>query len=236
MPFFIGDPRPFERGSFFLLLYNYALFPHKSCIKNFLSFFPETIDKLKDICYNVITVKQSEVEIMRTYKFNEVCKTKTEEEIYDLFATASIIVSKLNVEPLYPIDAELKYTKSVRKLGLCSVNHTRQTTSIYLTDSCLLLDDDMILNTLIHELLHTLPNCQDHKFLWKTYAGRIQKMTGINISRVANVKDLTSKINYKYIVKCRACGAEWGYGRMAKIVENPSEYRCRCKGEIERIR
>ena len=173
---------------------------------------------------------------MRTYKFNEVCKTKTEEEIYELFATASIIVSKLNVEPLYPIDAELKYTKSVRKLGLCAVNHTRQTTSIYLTDSCLLLDDDMILNTLIHELLHSLPNCQDHKFSWKTYAKQIQKMTGINISRLANVEDLTSKINYKYIVKCRACGAEWGYARMTKIVKNPSEYRCRCKGEIERIR
>ena len=173
---------------------------------------------------------------MRTYKFNEVCKTTTEENVYELFSTAILVVSKLNINHIYPLDIELKYIKSIRKLGVCAVNHTRQTCTIYLSDTCLLLGDEVILNTLIHELLHTFPNCQDHRFQWKAYAEQIQKMTGINITRLADVKNSTSQINYRYIVKCTKCGTEWGYGRSTKIVKNPSHFHCKCGGEIERLK
>ena len=173
---------------------------------------------------------------MRTYKFNQVCKTRGEREIYDLFETALSIVSRLKVDPLYPVDMELKFAKSVRKFGFCCVDHLKETSTIHLTDTLLLLDDDSILNTLIHELLHTLPNCQDHGSQWKAYSKEIYKMTGIEISRLSELPIPASQLNYKYLIKCSQCGKEYGFGRTTKVLNNLSGYNCHCGGKLERIR
>lgn len=173
---------------------------------------------------------------MRTYKFNEVCKTRTEKELYDLFGTALSIVSMLKVDPLYPIDLELKFAKSVRKFAFCYVDHRKATSTIHLTDTLLLLDDDMILNTLIHELLHTLPNCQNHGPQWKAYGKKIHKMTGIEISRLGELPIPASQLNYKYVIKCTNCGKEYGFARMSKVLNNLAYHNCGCGGNLERIR
>ena len=41
--------------------------------------------------------------------------------------------------------------------------------------------DKAIINTIYHELLHTLPNCQNHGKVWKMYANQVNKLTGLNI-------------------------------------------------------
>ena len=48
------------------------------------------------------------------------------------------------------------------------------------------LDNQTIKNTIIHEILHCLPACNNHGILFKSYAKYINKKLGYNISRLGN--------------------------------------------------
>lgn len=45
-----------------------------------------------------------------------------------------------------------------------------------------------IKNTILHELLHTFPECQNHLKIWKSYANKVNSLTGLNICRVGGNK------------------------------------------------
>ncbi len=46
------------------------------------------------------------------------------------------------------------------------------------------LQDKVIKNTIIHELIHCMPNCNDHGEIFKKYAKYINQNLGYDISRV----------------------------------------------------
>ena len=48
--------------------------------------------------------------------------------------------------------------------------------------------DKAITNTIYHELLHTLPGCQNHGKLWKMYAKKVHDLFGFNICRIGGDK------------------------------------------------
>ena len=48
------------------------------------------------------------------------------------------------------------------------------------------LDDNIIKNTIIHELIHCLPYCDNHGLEFKNYANYINSKLGYNISRLGN--------------------------------------------------
>lgn len=48
--------------------------------------------------------------------------------------------------------------------------------------------DKAITNTLYHELLHTLPGCQNHGRVWKSYATRVKILFGYDVKRVGGDK------------------------------------------------
>lgn len=104
------------------------------------------------------------------------------------------------------------------------------------------LDEKIIKNTIIHELLHCLPYCNNHGKVFKKYAKLINEKLGYNITRAGNKKEDFEKSNmeyeedkeYKYKIVCTKCGNIFYRKRLTKNFVK--KYRCsRCLGKLDVI-
>lgn len=103
------------------------------------------------------------------------------------------------------------------------------------------LDNKIIKNTIIHELIHCIPFCNNHGKEFKKYAKYINENLGYYIQRVGNIKEDYEKsniqyhempINYRYKMKCENCGQK--ILRQRFNVKNTQRYRCgKCGGKIQ---
>jgi predicted SprT family Zn-dependent metalloprotease len=102
--------------------------------------------------------------------------------------------------------------------------------------------EDGTLNTVIHELLHTIDGCLNHGEQWKRYANKINRIYGMNIKRTSNAEDkgverTVTKVDYKYILQCQGCNQIFRRSRQTQFVTNPQIYKCGgCGGDIKRIK
>lgn len=104
------------------------------------------------------------------------------------------------------------------------------------------IDDQIALDVIMHELLHTVKGCFNHGTKWKKYAEYINwKLPQYNIRRVATKGDIALIIErkepvYKFILRCTKCGQEVKRQKETKVVINYKRYRCgKCDGKLERI-
>lgn len=102
------------------------------------------------------------------------------------------------------------------------------------------LNEDIIKNTIIHELIHCLPYCNNHGATFKKYACLINAKLGYNISRAGNKKEDFQKSNleykekeeYKYKIKCEKCDKIFYRKRLQKNFTR--KYRCsKCLGKLK---
>ena len=104
------------------------------------------------------------------------------------------------------------------------------------------LEDNIIKNTIIHELIHCIPYCNNHGVEFKKYANIINNNYHYNISRVgdkkkdfenSNVEFIeTKKYNYKII--CKGCNQEFYRQRLVKNFIK--KYRCAKCGSIFEVK
>ena len=104
------------------------------------------------------------------------------------------------------------------------------------------LNDEIIKNTIMHELIHCIPFCNNHGKEFKKYADYINNKLGYNITTKGNVKSDFEKSNleyteindYKYKIICNNCGQIIYRKRF-----NPTlikKYRCgKCKGRLKLV-
>ena len=105
------------------------------------------------------------------------------------------------------------------------------------------LEDSIIKNTIIHEIVHCIPKCNDHGKEFKKYAEYINQNLGYNISRVGNIEEDYKKSNleykkndkvFKYKIACKKCGQIIYRERLRKSLIK--RYRCgKCKGKLELV-
>ena len=104
------------------------------------------------------------------------------------------------------------------------------------------LEDNIIKNTIIHELIHCIPYCNNHGLEFKKYAKLINNAYGYDISRVGDKKKDYEKSNleysegqkYNYKVVCKGCDQEFYRQRINK--EFTKKYVCgKCKSKFEII-
>lgn len=105
------------------------------------------------------------------------------------------------------------------------------------------LNDEIIKNTIIHEIIHCFPNCNDHGQEFKKYANVINTRLGYNITRVGNKEkdykesnmEYNEKQSYNYKIECKKCGQTFLRQRCNKNLTK--KYRCgKCGGKLEVIR
>ena len=139
-----------------------------------------------------------------------------------------------------PKEEEFHYIK--RRRRKYKVYDIFQKHTIEISKWVMELDDNIIKNTIIHELIHCLPYCNNHGKEFKKYANIINEKLKYNITRLGNKKEDYKKSNkeykeeenYKYKIKCKKCGYIYLCKRLKKnFIKN---YRCgKCQGKLEII-
>jgi predicted SprT family Zn-dependent metalloprotease len=103
----------------------------------------------------------------------------------------------------------------------------------------LLADDvtnDGAINTIIHELLHTVQGCMNHGENWKREANKVNRVYGYNIKRCSSaeekgvepIENIPQAIKYQF--KCKDCGKVYSRTRASRFTKNWQRYRCGCCG------
>lgn len=100
------------------------------------------------------------------------------------------------------------------------------------------LEDNIIKNTIMHELIHCLPYCNNHGTEFKKYANIINDNYGYDISRVGDKKKDFEKSNiefnevktYNYKIICKGCKQEFYRQRLSKNFTR--KYRCAKCGSV----
>ena len=149
------------------------------------------------------------------------------------------LLSELNIKYSNKIEFKVS-TRMTRSWGNCS-KHSDGTYTIKISD--ILLQDttseDALMNTVIHEILHTVNGCLNHGPNWKAVADKVNRNTHYNIKRCTSCEekgiDRNSRTRSKnsrpkkWAVKCCQCGNIYKYSRKPKWLPRISSYRCgRC--------
>ena len=100
--------------------------------------------------------------------------------------------------------------------------------------------------TIIHEILHTCPNCMCHTGEWKRLAELVNDCYGYNVKRCnsseekgmeefyAQHDELKKKPTWKYEIRCKNCGKVVGRRQKScKLTMYPYRYKCaHCYGSL----
>lgn len=101
------------------------------------------------------------------------------------------------------------------------------------------LDKEIIKNTIMHEIIHCLPYCNNHRKEFKKYAKLVNEKLGYNISRLGDKKadykksniEYSENIKYKYSIICQKCGQTIMRQRLNKKLIQ--KYKCGiCGGKL----
>lgn len=93
-----------------------------------------------------------------------------------------------------------KKYKTVQKIGRhrCVKYERFEKHTVEVSKWVMELDDKIIKNTIMHELIHCMPFCNNHGEMFKKYAKYINKYLGYDISRLGNKKNDYKKSNLEY--------------------------------------
>lgn len=141
-------------------------------------------------------------------------------------------------------DPDKNYSRRVRKgRKIVLENNKYNRHHIEISSWVMELDGKIIKNTIIHELIHCLPYCNNHGTEFKYYANLINEKLGYNISRLGNKERDYRKSNieykekqpiYKYLIVCQTCGQK--ILRQRKTKNFTRKYRCGvCGGNFKLI-
>lgn len=136
-------------------------------------------------------------------------------------------------------DKNYKVTKVIRRRRY--VQYERfEVHTIEISKWVMELDDKIIKNTIMHELIHCMPFCNNHGEMFKKYASYINKYLGYDISRLGNRKKDSEESNieysekdFKYTIVCKECGQVFHRNRLSRDFFR--KYRCLCNGKLSLV-
>ena len=119
---------------------------------------------------------------------------KTDPRINKMLAECTALLKELNVPISSSVCPTVKLIGTRRTLGRCckregSKSHSEYEYYIEISRYTLNNPEKSIRNTLIHELLHTVPDGMRHTGAWKKWAKYVSSKTGYTIQRLANEKN-----------------------------------------------
>ena len=133
-------------------------------------------------------------------------------------------------------------------VGMCKYTRSMDMYTIFFSSYFIDISDDKVKNTLMHELIHTLPNCMNHKEPFKRYMRRINYASGLSMEyHVATRNDDNEVIRAcknrqrQEYSKCETvrivcgCGCKFVFKKSQKVAKHPEQYQCRKHGKTLRF-
>lgn len=132
-------------------------------------------------------------------------------------------------------------TRAAKRWGNCKSlgngNYLVKISNRLLEDN---VSDQAIMDTIMHELIHTIGGCMNHGKKWSTIAATVnQKLPAYTIKRCTTYeeKGIADHTQYAYAIGCTKCGAVYNRLRMSNLVKHPDKYTCgSCGGTLRRIK
>ena len=147
--------------------------------------------------------------------------------LYKVYADCLKICNDNKIPVADVIHVEVN-SRAKRRWGQCSRlpngEYKIQIASSLLQDD---VSEEATFNTMIHELIHTCPDCMNHKTEWKKWADVINSNTKYNIKRTTSCAEKGIEPPApKYIVYCRTCTHKWNYNRAGSVIQNIKNCKC----------
>ena len=157
----------------------------------------------------------------------------------EMYHKALEILDDLNIEYGNIVEVKLNY-RAKNRFGQCRRNNVTNTYS--LNFNYLIFDDNAndvaIMNTIIHEILHTCKDCMTHKNEWKRLADYVTRNTKYTITRTNSYSDFgiekpKKEKKHNYVFVCEGCGQVIIRERASKFTKNYHNYRCgKCGSDL----
>ena len=148
----------------------------------------------------------------------------------------------INIEKSRKTKTEIEIrinTRSKKRYGCCK-KISNDKFQIEVSEWVMDLNEDIIKNTIMHELIHCMPRCNNHGEYFKKYAELINEKLGYNISRTgnkerdfnkSNVEYKEKEIKYNYKIICEKCSQNFLRQRITRGFSR--KYRCgKCGGKF----
>ena len=152
----------------------------------------------------------------------------------------------LNVEKSRKTKTEIEIrinSRSKKRYGCCK-KISKDRYQIEVSSWVMDLNEEIIKNTIMHELIHCLPRCNNHGEVFKNYSKIINEKLGYNITRAGNKENDFNKSNlefkekeikYNYKIICENCNQNFLRQRINKGFTR--KYRCgKCGGKFKIIK
>lgn len=129
--------------------------------------------------------------------------------------------------------------RAVRRLGRCTKVAPQQYIITINSNYLKMAKPESVHNTIMHEVIHSLPGCMNHGAKWQNIARRVSAQYEFgSITRTHDLgtdpeynKYLASK--YRYTIECTQCHSKWNFMRRTKTFDacNHGRATCSCGGK-----
>lgn len=125
-------------------------------------------------------------------------------------------------------------TRAVRIFGRCSkIIGNKYDFKIEINHRLLEVEKEIAMNTMVHEILHTVKGCMNHGQLWQNNASIMNDKFGYDISRTTSYEKVgLERPKAKYVVVCDSCPNIFYRQRKSKLITNIKAYECGCGGSL----
>ena len=153
-----------------------------------------------------------------------------QEKLNNILKKAILQVSSAGIKP-GNIQPEVGKVKGVTTFGLCKKIDTPKGIefSIFI-NPVLYANEDSLMETMIHEVLHTVDGCDNHGKLWVENANIMNNKYGYHISRCSSYEEKgLVRPDPKYKLKCNCCGNIYEKNAIRKkFIQEFNCYFCSC--------
>jgi len=119
-------------------------------------------------------------------------------------------------------------TRAKTRLGVCKKQGDRYIIEIAAPLLGESMPEQLLKETLLHELLHSCSGCMQHTGKWKALAERVNAAYGYHITRTTEKEALPQGLvqQPRYRVVCPHCGAAYDRYKRSALIDHPERYRC----------
>lgn len=153
----------------------------------------------------------------------------------ELFEYAMWVVEECGIET-GEITSVTVNTRAKKRFGQCQYRNGTYRINIsefILADET---EENAVMETIIHEILHTCKGCMNHGKEWKRLANIVYQKSGYNITRTSSTTKfgIEEEDTANYVFVCEKCGQVIKRDRMSNFVKYSHLYTCgKCGGHFK---